>query len=57
MNTGYGKVPWTHNCHGDFPGGSVIKNLPSSAGDSGLTPAQGLTSHTPGGAPKPMHHH
>jgi len=23
-----------------FPGGSVVKNLPTNAGDTGLTPAQ-----------------
>ena len=26
---------------GDFPGGPVVKNLPSSAGDTGLIPGQG----------------
>ena len=25
----------------DFPGGSVVKNLPSNAGDMGLIPGQG----------------
>ena len=25
----------------DFPGGSVVKNLPSNAGDAGLIPGQG----------------
>ena len=25
----------------DFPGGPVVKNLPSNAGDAGLTPGQG----------------
>ena len=30
---------------GDFPGGPVVKNLPSSAGDSGLIPGQELRSH------------
>ena len=25
----------------DFPGGPVVKNLPSSAGDAGLIPGQG----------------
>ena len=25
----------------DFPGGSVVKNLPANAGDSGLTPGSG----------------
>ena len=26
---------------GDFPGGPVVKNLPSNAGDTGSTPGQG----------------
>ena len=26
---------------GDFPGGPVVKNLPSSAGDAGSIPGQG----------------
>ena len=25
-------------CHGDFPDGPVVKNLPSNAGDAGLIP-------------------
>ena len=31
----------------DFPGGSVVKNLPANAGDSGSIP--GLVKHTGGG--------
>ena len=27
---------------GDFPGGPLVKNPPSDAGDAGLIPAQGL---------------
>ena len=27
--------------HRDFPGGPVVKNVPSNAGDAGLTPGQG----------------
>ena len=26
---------------GDFPGGSVVKNLPYNTGDAGLNPGQG----------------
>ena len=29
----------------DFPGGIVVKNLHSSAGDAGLIPGQGSRSH------------
>jgi hypothetical protein len=29
------------NKRGDFPGGPVVTNLPSNAGDSGLIPGQG----------------
>ena len=32
----------------DFPGGSVVKNLPASAGDMGLIPRQGRL-HMPRG--------
>ena len=31
---------------GDFPGGTVVKNLPANAGDTGLSPGQGR-SHMP----------
>ena len=36
---------------GDFPGGPVVKNPPSNAGDVGLTPGptEGLRSHMPWG--------
>ena len=30
---------------GDFPGGTVVKNLPSSAGGLGSIPGQGTRSH------------
>ena len=30
----------------DFPGGSVVKNLPANAGDTGSSPAPGR-SHMP----------
>ena len=33
--------------NGDFPGGPVAKNLPSSARDTGLTPGQGAGSCKP----------
>ena len=32
--------------HGDFPGGTVVKNLPANAGDTGLSPGPGR-SHMP----------
>ena len=32
--------------HKTFPGGSVVKNLPANAGDTGLIPDPGR-SHTP----------
>ena len=31
----------------DFPGGPVVKNLPSNAGDMGSIPGQGTRSHMP----------
>ena len=31
---------------GDFPGGTVVKNLPANAGDTGLIPGPG-NSHMP----------
>ena len=36
----------------DFPGGSVVKNPPANAGDTGSSPGSGR-SHMP----KPVHHH
>ena len=36
-------------CFGGFPGGSVVKNLPASAGDTGLIPSRGR-SHVPQGS-------
>ena len=34
---------------GDFPGGPVVKNLPSNAGDAGSIPGQGTEiPHTAG---------
>ena len=32
---------WLRRNCGDFPGSPVVKNLPSNAGDLGLTPGQG----------------
>ena len=32
-----------------FPGGPVVKNLPSNAEDKGLIPGRGLRSHKPKG--------
>ena len=29
----------------DFPGGSVVKTLPSNAGGAGLIPGQGIRPH------------
>ena len=37
-----------------FPGGSVVKNLPSNAGDRGSIPDLGRS--TSRGMVKPMHH-
>ena len=34
-----------NNTPGDFPGGPVVKNLLSNAGDMGLIPGWELTSH------------
>ena len=34
---------------GAFPGGPVVKNLPSNAGDEGLIPRGELRSHKPQG--------
>ena len=33
------------NYFGDFPGGPVVKNLPSTAGDAGFILAQGTRSY------------
>ena len=33
--------------HRDFPGGPVVKTLPSSAGDLGSIPGQGTRAHVP----------
>ena len=38
----------------DFPGGAVVKNPPSNAGDAGSTPVQGTRSHMHA-ATKSMH--
>jgi len=35
---------------GDFPGGPVVKNLPSNAGDSGSVPGGKLKSLMPRGS-------
>ena len=29
-----------------FPGGSVVKNLPANAGDTGLIPGSGMATHS-----------
>ena len=34
---------------GDFPGGPVVKNPPSNAGDNGSIPGQGTKIHLPRG--------
>ena len=31
----------------DFPGGTVVKNLPANAGDTGSSPGQGTRTHMP----------
>ena len=43
MPPSYRTVPrvLTNVCHVDFPGGSVVKNLPANAGDTGLIPGSG----------------
>ena len=42
----------------DFPGGSVVENLPCNAGDMGLIPGLGRfhMPHPTPGVTKPMHH-
>ena len=43
----YGCVPQVRvKGEEDFPGGAVVKNLPASAGDTGLSPGPGR-SHMP----------
>ena len=37
----------------DFPGGPVVKNLPSNAGDAGLIPGQGTKIPHAAGQLKP----
>ena len=40
-----------NDCSGDFPGGPVVKNPPSNAGDAGLIPGRGTRfPHGGGGA-------
>ena len=39
----------------DFPGDTVARNLPASAGDTGMIPGPGRF-HMPHGATKPMQH-
>ena len=39
----------------DFPGGTVLKNLPANAGDMSSIPGPGR-SHMPRGATKPVCH-
>ena len=43
-------LPWTFlkNPSRDFPGGTVVKNLPANAGDTGSSPGPGR-SHMPWG--------
>ena len=36
----------------DFPGGAVVKNPPSNAGDTGSVPGQGTGSHMAHGMAK-----
>ena len=40
---------------GDFPGGTVVKNLPANAGDMGSSPGRGR-SPTCCRTTKPLHH-
>ena len=39
----------------DFPGGPVVKNPPSNAGDMGSVPGQGTEIPHPVGQLKPVH--
>ena len=53
MNTGYLKfyleTAFRNHAKGDFPDGSVVKNLPSNAGDAGSSPCRGVKiSHAVG---------
>ena len=34
------QIPYI-KCHRDFPGGTVVKNLPANAGDTGVIPGRG----------------
>ena len=58
MNTGYLKfyleTVFRNHAKGDFPDGSVVKNLPSNAGDAGSSPCR--VNLTRCGATKPMLH-
>ena len=40
----------------DFPGGPVVKNLPSNAGDASSIPGWGTEIPRATGSTKPMHH-
>ena len=40
------QTPCLNRCSRDFPGGTVVKNLPVNAGDMGLSPGLGR-SHMP----------
>ena len=39
---------------GDFPGGAVVKNLPSNAREMGSIPGQGTRSHMHATTKEPM---
>ena len=42
-----GKIRWNQEkCNMDFPGGTVVKNPPANAGDTGSSPGPGR-SHMP----------
>ena len=47
------KKGFLKNCTRDFPGGPVIKNLPSKAGDTGSIPGRGTKIPHANGKTKP----
>ena len=50
----WGRCSMDHHFNTDFPGGSLVKDLPASAGDMGLIP--GLGRSPGGGNGNPLQH-